>query len=119
MQVTQYGLDFRGLLAQSDHQSGFGEYVRRVTARKREHVQRLAVARLRAHPAVKPRHRLDVVIEDVRRSIQHPRDSIERSTKVRRQYFHSRGRKSPAHLANGFRKMMRSSIFEVIAIHAG
>ena len=63
--------------AQSHHEAGFGEHVGGVAAGEAQHVERLPVIGLRAHPAVEARHGFHVVIEDVRAGIEHAGDGVE------------------------------------------
>ena len=84
-----------------------------------QHVERLAVVGLRAHPAVQPRHRLHVVVEDVRPGVEHARDRVEVAAEIRRQHFDARlGQRAP-HLAHGLGEVVRAAVRQVVAIHAG
>ena len=64
--------------------------------RERQHVERLPVIGLRPHAPVQARHRLHVVIEDVRAGVEHARHGVEIAAEIGRQHFDARlGQRAP------------------------
>src|SRR5439155_306221 len=70
-QIAQLVHDHAPHLAKPHHQAGLRENPRRESACAREDLQRAIVAAAGPRRAVEPRHRLDVVIEDVRTGVEH------------------------------------------------
>jgi hypothetical protein len=69
--------------------------------------------------AVQPRDGFHVVIENVRRGIEHACDGIQITAKIRRQNLDARVGKGLPHLANGLAKMPRTSVRKIVAIDRG
>jgi hypothetical protein len=89
-----------------------------VLGRKSKHVERLPVTCLRANTAVEPRHSFHIVIEYVRRGVQHARDRIQIAAEIGRQYLKASCRQRLLHLPDSFGEMRRAAVPQIVAIHA-
>ena len=118
-QIAQELTDFFRRLAQPHHQPRLGQHVRAKTASRTQHVERLAVIRLRPHAPVQPRNGFHIVIEDMRRGVEHARDGFQIAAEIRRQNFYASFRQRAPHFANRLAKCTRTAIRQIVAIHAG
>ena len=118
-EVFEKAIGFVLLFAQPDHEAGFSEHAGTVATGEVQHIERLLVIRLRTDLAVKPRHGFHIVIEHVRPGIQHPRHGLHIAAKIGRQYLDTRLRQRITHLANRLREMPRTTIRQVVPVHAG
>ena len=115
-QVFEQSLHFVARLSKPDHETGFRKHLRRVQPRAPQHVERLPVVRLRAHPSIKARHCFDVVIESVGSRIKYSVKRVPISFEVGRKDFDFCLRQAAADCVNGSREMLGPAVGQFVAI---
>ena len=116
-QLAEHRAQLVGLFAQAQHQPGLGDRAARL--RVAQDRVRTGVARLHAHLARQPRHRLEVVREHVGAGGQHDVDRAGVALEVAGQHLQHHVGADPLHGADRRRPVRGAAVGQVVPIDAG
>ena len=119
-QVVQHRLHLGVGLAQTQHEPGFGGHTGMTRREVAQQCQRPRVVGTGSCLAVEPRHRLEVVVEHIRRRL--PEDverALDTAAEVRHQHFHAGGWRGLADGSDAIGKVLRAAVAQVVAVDAG
>ncbi|MPM65451.1 hypothetical protein SDC9_112347 [bioreactor metagenome] len=112
--------DFLIGLAQADHDAALGRNLGVQGLELLEQVQRELVVRARTRFLVKARDGLEVVVHHVRRrGLEDLERAVIAATEIRHEDFDLRQRRKLADVLDALHEVARSSIAQVVAVHAG
>ena len=118
--VVHHLMHLHPFLAQSHHDAGLGEDRRIVPLHALQEAQRGVVARARPDGGIEARHRLQIVVVDVRASLDdrlHGR--LRLVAEVGRQDLDGGVRSGPAEGFDHRHELPRPAVGQIVAIHAG
>ena len=110
---------FRFRFAQPEHDAALGDDVRCKFLRAAQDLERGAVFRARTHRGREPLDRLEVVIENLGRGVEHELDAPILRVKIGHEHFDDDRWIHLADSANGARKMFRAAVLQIIARDGG
>ena len=113
-QISHHRSDLILLLAEADHDTGFGDDRRLELLDPQQQLERPAVGRLRPHTFIKTGHRLDVVIEHIGALTYDDPESLRVPRKIRGQHLHPGRRRQTAKSPDGGRELLRSAVGQII-----
>src|SRR6266545_568411 len=109
--------DLAALLAQAQDDPGLGDERRRGTAGPPEELERALVAAAVSRDLVEPRHRLDIVVEDIRPGLDHGRQRGAIALEIGDQQLHPAADGVPADGPHGGGEVRGAAVGEVVAVH--
>jgi hypothetical protein len=102
------------------HDAGLGWHARTLHLELLQQAQRMCVIRTGATGLVQTRHGFQVVVQHLRRfCCQDAQSQFQPTAKVRHQYLDLRCRRSGARGAHAIDEMLRTAVFQIVAINTG
>ena len=105
------------LFAQTEDDAGLGQQARRRAARPPEELQRALVAAAVARELVEARHRLGVVVEDVRRGVDHDLEGFWLALEVGDQQLDAAAGRETPERPHRRREGARPAVGQVVTVH--
>ena len=118
-QIVHHLQHFVTLLAESDHDAGFGEDRGIDFLDPLQQPDRMEIARARPHAEITRRHGFQIVVEHVGLRRDHDLERAFLAQEVRRQDLDRGGRAARADRADGLGKMLGAAVGEIVAIDRG